>query len=69
MFSNFSNPLVESVFEMGSIIKPLTMVAGIDSGAVTATSTYHDYGFVIVNNAKLKILMEKETALSICRRF
>ena len=54
MFSNFSNPLVESVFEMGSIIKPLTMAAGIDSGAVTATSTYHDYGFVIVNNAKLK---------------
>ncbi len=52
--SNFSNPLVESVFEMGSIIKPLTMAAGIDSGAVTATSTYHDYGFVIVNNAKLK---------------
>lgn len=42
--SVFSNPIVESVYEMGSIIKPLTMASGIDAGAVTATTTYYDAG-------------------------
>ena len=33
--SVFSNPLVQGIFEMGSIMKPLTMAAGLDSGAIT----------------------------------
>lgn len=45
----FSNPLVESVFEMGSIIKPLTIAAGLDAGAITATSTYRDLGFLTLD--------------------
>mgnify|MGYP003970808063 FL=1 len=47
--SVFSNPIVESVYEMGSIIKPLTMVAGVDAGAVTATTTYYDAGKIDLN--------------------
>lgn len=50
----FSNPLVEDVFEMGSIIKPLTVSAGIDAGVITASSTYYDAGFVMVNGQKIK---------------
>lgn len=42
----FPNPIVESVYEMGSIIKPLTIAAGIDAGAITPASTYYDAGSV-----------------------
>lgn len=45
----FGNPLVQGVYEMGSIIKPLTMAAGIDSGAVFADSVYNDRGCINVD--------------------
>ncbi len=48
--SQFNNPLVESVFEMGSIMKPVVMAIAIDQGAVTPTTTYNDAGFVKVGN-------------------
>ncbi|OHA80208.1 MAG: hypothetical protein A2747_01135 [Candidatus Yonathbacteria bacterium RIFCSPHIGHO2_01_FULL_44_41] len=49
----FANPLVDGVYEMGSIIKPLTMAAGIDAGVVTASTTYDDKGFRVINTKRI----------------
>lgn len=42
----FRNPLIENVYEMGSIIKPLTVAAGLDSGVIVPSSTYYDPGCI-----------------------
>ncbi len=47
--AEFANPIVERVYEMGSIMKPLTMAAGLDSGAVTPSSTYNDTGRITLD--------------------
>lgn len=47
--NDFRSPLVEDVYEMGSIIKALTMAAGLDSGAVSAGTTYYDPGTIELN--------------------
>jgi stage V sporulation protein D (sporulation-specific penicillin-binding protein) len=49
----YADPMVQNVYEMGSIIKPLTMAAGIDSGAVTEQTTYDDTGCITVDTKKI----------------
>lgn len=49
----FKNSLVEDVFEMGSIMKPLTLAAGFDSGAVEPESSYNDTGCITVDTKKI----------------
>ncbi len=51
--SIFGNSLVDNVREMGSIIKPLTIAAGIDAGVITPKTTYDDKGFVKANTATI----------------
>ena len=51
--SVFSNPLVENVYEMGSIVKALTMASGLDADVVTAVSTYNDTGSKILDGKKI----------------
>lgn len=48
--TQFNNPLVENVFEMGSIMKPVIMAIALDQGAVTPATTYFDQGFVKVGD-------------------
>lgn len=51
--SIYSNPFTEHVFELGSIIKPLTMASGIDAGVVTPNTKYNDNGFLIIDNKQI----------------
>lgn len=44
--ASFMNAPVQQPFEPGSSFKPFTMAVGLDTGAVTPTSTYYDAGFV-----------------------
>ncbi|MHB0865797.1 MAG: peptidoglycan D,D-transpeptidase FtsI family protein [Minisyncoccota bacterium] len=47
------DPLVEQVHEFGSIMKPLTMAAALDAGAVTPQTTYNDTGCFTVDRAQI----------------
>lgn len=49
----FKNPLVENVYEFGSIMKPLTMAVGMDTGVVTPESTYYDAGVIHVDGRNI----------------
>ncbi|MBP6949218.1 MAG: penicillin-binding protein 2 [Candidatus Pacebacteria bacterium] len=53
--SFFVNQNVSGVYEMGSIIKPITMASAIDAGAVDETkTTYNDTGFRDLNGYKVR---------------
>lgn len=45
----FNNPAIFDAYEPGSIFKPFTMAAALDVGAVTPSTTYEDFGSVMVD--------------------
>jgi cell division protein FtsI/penicillin-binding protein 2 len=56
---NFINPSVQGVYELGSIMKPITLAGAINVGLITPQTHYHDYGFVKVDNYTIKNFDEK----------
>lgn len=49
----YRNPLVENVFEFGSVIKPLVMSGAIDMGVVTPETSYYDSGSIIIDKKQI----------------
>jgi cell division protein FtsI/penicillin-binding protein 2 len=46
---NFLNPAVQLIYEPGSVFKPLTLAAGLDSGALTPETAFVDTGSFTLN--------------------
>lgn len=51
--SVYRNPIIENVFEFGSVIKPLVMAGALDAGVVTPETTYLDTGSIFVNKKEI----------------
>lgn len=67
----FRNPLIEEVREMGSIVKPLTVAAGLDAKVISRDSTFFDKGSVTLDtetiynfDKKARGQVSMQTALS-----
>lgn len=54
----FNNAAVSSPLEVGSIMKPLTVAAALDKGAVNMQSQYDDPGFYKIDNATVQNVEE-----------
>ncbi|HRZ29890.1 MAG TPA: penicillin-binding protein 2 [Candidatus Paceibacterota bacterium] len=53
-YSVYRNLAIEDPVEMGSVVKVITMTAGIDSDTITPKTTYYDSGAVTINNRTIK---------------
>lgn len=51
--ADFLNPATQQIYEPGSVVKVLTMAAGIDAGKITPDTTFVDTGVLNVNNKKI----------------
>jgi cell division protein FtsI/penicillin-binding protein 2 len=62
----FNNAAVASPLEVGSIMKTMTVSAGLDQGVINPNYTYHDPGKVTIDGATIKnVLPIPEDPLSI----
>lgn len=50
----FINPAVQMVYEPGSVMKPITMAAGIESKKITPETTFVDAGSITLNKKKIE---------------
>ncbi len=50
----FVNPVIEHIYELGSVFKPLTMAAAIDLGKISPETTYFDAGFLVINGKRIE---------------
>lgn len=60
----FLNPVTQKLFEPGSIFKPITMAAGLDTAKITPETTYVDTGAVQIGGYTIKNAAERNYGLS-----
>ena len=51
--ASFANPAVSDVYDPGSVMKAVTMAAGVDTGVITPTTTLNDTGSVTVDGVTI----------------
>lgn len=56
--SLFSNMAVSDALEVGSVMKPLTVAAGLNMGVITPTSSFFDQRFVKIDDATVRNVEE-----------
>lgn len=45
----YRNPIIENVYEFGSVIKPLVMASALDADVVTPETSYSDAGSIVID--------------------
>ncbi|MAG44961.1 hypothetical protein CL633_03690 [bacterium] len=55
----FLNPVVSTRYEPGSVIKPLTMAAGLDAGKITPETIYKDKGSLHLDGYTIRNAQQK----------
>ena len=49
----FANPAVSEVYDPGSVMKAMTMAAGIDTGVITPDTSFNDTGSTVVDGVTI----------------
>lgn len=61
---DFLNPATQKLYEPGSIFKPITMAAGLDTGKISPETTYVDTGAVAVGGNLITNAVNRSYGLS-----
>ncbi len=62
--SIFSNPSISNSYEIGSVMKAITMTSGIDSGVINTKSTWTDLGHATLDGKKITNVDKNPRGLS-----
>lgn len=61
---DFLNPVTQKIFEPGSVFKPITMAAALDTGKINPDTTYVDSGSIQIKGYKISNAADRSYGLS-----